>query len=86
MARSAAVLLRPAAGPRGRGRPRGSCDGDLRLGVIRVEARIGDMSFETSLFPKDGGYLLPLKAAVRKPTDLAVGDEVVVRMAIRPRR
>ena len=32
-------------------------------GVIPVVARIGDVEFETSLFPKDGGYLLPLKDA-----------------------
>lgn len=37
-------------------------------GVIPVEALIGGIAFETSLFPKDGGYLLPLKDAVRKPT------------------
>ena len=36
-------------------------------GVIPVVARIGDVEFETSLFPRDGGYLLPLKDAVRKP-------------------
>ena len=28
-------------------------------GVIPVEVRIGAVDFETSLFPKDGGYLLP---------------------------
>src|SRR5436190_756221 len=33
-------------------------------GVIPVEARIGEVTFTTSLFPKDGGYLLPLKDAV----------------------
>ena len=30
-------------------------------GAIPVIARIGDVEFETSLFPKDGRYLLPLK-------------------------
>lgn len=54
-------------------------------GVIPVEARIGDLTFETSLFPKDGSFLLPVKDAVRKPTGLTAGDEVVVRMAVRPR-
>jgi len=39
-------------------------------GVIPVEARIGESTFSTSLFPKDGGYLLPLKNAVRKPRGL----------------
>ncbi|MEU6511550.1 MULTISPECIES: DUF1905 domain-containing protein [unclassified Streptomyces] len=52
-------------------------------GVIPVEARIGATSFTTSLFPKDGGYLLPLKTAVRRPEGLAEGDEVAVAMTVR---
>ncbi|WP_210588579.1 DUF1905 domain-containing protein [Streptomyces sp. GESEQ-35] len=52
-------------------------------GVIPVRARIGEADFETSLFPKDGGYLLPLKNAVRKPHGLSAGDDVTVRMTIR---
>ena len=52
-------------------------------GVIPVRARIGAVSFETSLFPKDGGYLLPLKNAVRKPQGLAKDDDVTVAMTVR---
>jgi len=52
-------------------------------GVIPVEARIGEVVFQTSLFPRDGGYLLPLKVAVRKPSGLSAGDDVTVRMAVR---
>jgi hypothetical protein len=52
-------------------------------GVIPVDARIGSTTFETSLFPKDGGYLLPVKAAVRKPHDLEPGDVVTVELTIR---
>ena len=52
-------------------------------GVIPVAARLGDTDFETSLFPKDGGYLLPLKDAVRRPEGIAVGDEVTVLIAVR---
>ena len=52
-------------------------------GVIPVAARIGETDFETSLFPKDGGYLLPLKDAVRKPQGLQPGDDVTVEMTIR---
>ncbi|MET7481744.1 DUF1905 domain-containing protein [Streptomyces sp. NPDC005538] len=52
-------------------------------GVIPVEARIGEVGFTTSLFPKDGGYLLPLKTAVRKPQGLAADDEVTVEMTVR---
>lgn len=52
-------------------------------GVIPVAARIGDVDFETSLFPKDGGYLLPLKDAVRKPAGIGVADEVTAELTIR---
>jgi len=52
-------------------------------GVVPVEARIGEIAFTTSLFPKDGGYLLPIKSAVRKPQGLSAGDEVTVEMAVR---
>ena len=52
-------------------------------GVIPVRARIGDVAFETSLFPKQGGYLLPVKDAVRKPQGLLAGDDVTVEMTIR---
>ncbi|MGI5137424.1 MULTISPECIES: DUF1905 domain-containing protein [unclassified Streptomyces] len=52
-------------------------------GVIPVRARIGEVVFETSLFPKDGGYLLPLKDAVRRPQGLATGDDVTVEMTVR---
>jgi len=52
-------------------------------GVIPVEARIGEVTFTTSLFPKDGGYLLPVKDAVRRPNALSPGDPVAVRMTVR---
>ncbi|MEU4132157.1 DUF1905 domain-containing protein [Streptomyces wuyuanensis] len=52
-------------------------------GVIPVECRIGGTAFTTSLFPRDGGYLLPLKVAVRRPRGISVGDEVTVEMTVR---
>ncbi|WNI23247.1 DUF1905 domain-containing protein [Streptomyces sp. ITFR-16] len=52
-------------------------------GVIPVEARIGGTAFTTSLFPKDGGYLLPLKNAVRIPLKLVAGDVVTVETTVR---
>jgi hypothetical protein len=52
-------------------------------GVIPVEARIGEVTFTTSLFPKDDGYLLPLKNAVRKPQGISAGDSVTVEMTVR---
>jgi hypothetical protein len=49
-------------------------------GVIPVVATIGDTEWETSLFPKDGRYLVPLKDKVRNAEGLDEGDEIVVRM------
>ncbi|WP_239133896.1 DUF1905 domain-containing protein [Rugosimonospora africana] len=51
-------------------------------GVIPVTARIGETRWTTSLFPKDGRYLVPVKAAVRKAERLDEGDAVTVRLAI----
>lgn len=51
-------------------------------GVIPVAARIGGTDWTTSLFPKDGGYVLPLKDAVRRSERLALGDNVAVRLEI----
>ena len=52
-------------------------------GVIPVLVRLGDVEFATSLFPKDGRYLVPLKDAVRKPRSIEAGDELSVELAVR---
>jgi hypothetical protein len=49
-------------------------------GVIPVEVRIGKTEFKTSLFPKDGLYLVPIKVVVRKAEKLEEGDEVDVHL------
>ena len=51
-------------------------------GVIPVHARIGDTEWKTSLFPKDGLYLVPLRASVRKAENLAEGDVVTVWLGV----
>ncbi len=51
-------------------------------GVIPVEATIGEVRFETSLFPKEGSYLLPLKDAVRRRIGVTADDVVEVSMTI----
>lgn len=51
-------------------------------GVIPVRATIGGTTFTSSLFPRDGGYLLPVKDAVRAAAGLALGDRVTVRLAL----
>lgn len=40
-------------------------------GRVLVANSIAGASFTTSLFPRDGGYLLPLKAAVRAQVGIA---------------
>jgi len=53
-------------------------------GMIPVEAVIGGVLFQTSLFPKDETYLLPLKAAVRRKTNITAGDSISVDMTVQP--
>ncbi|MCA2214387.1 DUF1905 domain-containing protein [Jidongwangia harbinensis] len=51
-------------------------------GMIPVAARIGDTGWTTSLWPKDGRYLVPVKAVVRSAEGIEVGDVVTVRLAV----
>ncbi|HEX6508770.1 MAG TPA: DUF1905 domain-containing protein [Chloroflexota bacterium] len=51
-------------------------------GMIPVTAMIGRTGWRTSLWPKDGRYIVPLKTAVRKAEGLTVGDLVTVRLAV----
>lgn len=51
-------------------------------GMIPVAARIGQTRWTTSLFPKDGRYIVPVKVAVQKTERLEVGDTVTVRLAV----
>jgi hypothetical protein len=52
-------------------------------GVIPVSARVGSTGWETSLFPKDGGYLVPIKVAVREAEALELGDVVRVTLNVK---
>jgi hypothetical protein len=51
-------------------------------GMVPVEARIGDVFFKTSLFPKDETYLLPLKDVVRRRANITAGDLIRVDMTV----
>ena len=53
-------------------------------GMIPVEARIADVPFNTSLYPKDGTFLLPLKVDIRRKTNITAGDLIVVDLTIHP--
>jgi len=52
-------------------------------GVIPVHVRIGKTEYRSSLFPKDGRYLVPIKASVRKAEDLEEGDSVTIHLEVR---
>jgi hypothetical protein len=51
-------------------------------GMIPVTVQIGGTEWKTSLFPKDGSYIVPVKADVRKAEQLEEGDTVAVRLAV----
>lgn len=51
-------------------------------GMIPVTARIGRTDWTTSLWPKDGGYVVPVKAWVRKAEGVDLGDRVTVRLDV----
>jgi hypothetical protein len=57
-------------------RPRG-------FGSVRVEACIGAVTWNTSVFPqKAGGYILPVKADVCRCAGLTAGDIVTVSLKL----
>jgi hypothetical protein len=52
-------------------------------GMVPVHVRIGSSAWTTSLWPKDGRYIVPIKASVRKAEHLGEGDTVTVRLEVR---
>jgi hypothetical protein len=49
------------------------------FGSVRVEATINDVTWRTSVFPlNSGGYILPVKAEVRRKAGIAAADKVTV--------
>lgn len=51
-------------------------------GVIPAHVRIGTTEATTSLIPKDGGYLVPLKIALRRPEGVDDGDHVRIHLTV----
>ena len=51
-------------------------------GMIPVTVEIGDTEWTTSLWPKDGRYVVPIKDWVRAAERLELGDEVSVRLFV----
>ncbi|BAK33311.1 hypothetical protein MLP_02970 [Microlunatus phosphovorus NM-1] len=51
-------------------------------GCIPATVRIGDTTFTTSMIPKDGGFLVPVKVAVRRAEGIDEGDVVETRLVV----
>jgi hypothetical protein len=53
------------------------------FGSVRVVACIDDVTWRTSVFPqKSGGYILPVKADVRRRARIGAGDDVHLTLEI----
>ena len=53
------------------------------FGSLKVAATIGETTFKTSVFPsKESGWLLPIKASVRKAERLTEGDAVALVLEV----
>ena len=51
-------------------------------GVIPATVKIGKTEWGTSLIPKDGLYLVPLKNSIRARADIALGDVVRIKLTL----
>lgn len=57
--------------------------GTRGFGSLKVRATIGESTFSTSVFPsKELGWLLPVKASVRKAERLVAGDHIAVQLEV----
>lgn len=52
-------------------------------GMVPVDVTIGNTTWYTALWPKDGQYILPIKSAIRKKEKLEEGSLVTARLEIR---
>lgn len=50
-------------------------------GMVPVQVRIGSTAWRTSLWPKDGRYIVPLKDKVRMAEGLEEGETVTIRLS-----
>lgn len=51
-------------------------------GVIPVTAELGTTTWTTSLFPKNGRYLIPIKKIVQTAEQVTAGDVVTIQLTI----
>jgi hypothetical protein len=74
------VSLPAAAAEEIRDRAEGSTRG---FGSVPVRVTVGGSTWTTSIFPgNDGGYVLPIKRAVRKAESLDAGDTASLTVEI----
>jgi hypothetical protein len=51
-------------------------------GMIPVSVRIGKSQWTTALWPKEGRYIVPIKASIRKAENIDEGESVTVRLEV----
>jgi hypothetical protein len=51
-------------------------------GMIPGTLRIGDTTWQTSLWPKDGSFVVPLKDRIRQAEGIEVDDVVTVTLTL----
>ena len=51
-------------------------------GCIPATVTLGATTFTTSIFPKDGGFLVPVKTAARRAEGVELGDEVALVVVV----
>ena len=52
-------------------------------GMIPVRGRVGCTEFETSLWPRQGGYVVPLKDTVRTAEGIEDGATIMLGLTVR---
>jgi hypothetical protein len=52
-------------------------------GMIPATVRLGTSEWATSLWPKNGGYIVPIKKRVQDAESLEIGDVVTVALSVR---
>ena len=50
--------------------------------MVPLTVCVGATQWTTSLYPKDGGYVVPLKAQVRRAEQIELGAVVALRLTI----
>jgi hypothetical protein len=51
-------------------------------GMIPATVTVGASEWTTALWPKDGGYIVPIKKWVQEAEGLDVGDTVRIRLTV----